>query len=510
MLKKIAIGFLVLLLAGAAALAWVAHNASRLVRERGIKMLEDRFESQVEIQDLRVALFPSVSLEGSWLVLRHHGRTDVPPLIVIKQFRTHESWLVLLGRPWHLQSVQLHGLSIHIPPRTSGAKPQTQPRKGLGIPVQVDELTSDDTELEIIPNDPGKRSHIFAIHRLTMHSVGLGRSAPFQVALTNDTPPGEINAQGQFGPWNRDDPRETPLSASYTFDHADLGVFRGIAGTLSSEGKFGGILEKIEVEGETTVPDFEVRISGHPVLLKTKFSATVDGTNGNTFLHPVIASFGHSSLTCNGEVVKATKGKGREILLNVVASNARLEDLLTLAVKGAKPLMTGWVNLKTRFDLPPGKEEVTEKLRLKGQFGIGHGQFTSEEIRGKIEGLSRRGQGKPDDEDAGSAVTQLAGRFALKEGLITLSGLTFHVTGATVQLDGSYALQDEAMDFHGKLRLDARLSQMTTGFKSFLLKPFDPFFRKHGETELPIKITGTRTRSSFGLDFHRKKSIAQR
>jgi len=66
-------------------------------------------------------------------------------------------------------------------------------------------------------------------------------------------------------------------------------------------------------------------------------------------------------------------------------------------------------------------------------------------------------------------------------------------------------LRDEKLDFHGKLQLDAKLSQVTTGVKSFLLKPFDSFFRKNGVTELPIKITGTREHPSFGLEFHRKK-----
>jgi hypothetical protein len=49
------------------------------------------------------------------------------------------------------------------------------------------------------------------------------------------------------------------------------------------------------------------------------------------------------------------------------------------------------------------------------------------------------------------------------------------------------------------------LSQVTTGLKSFLLKPFDPFFRKNGMTVLPIKVTGTREQPSFGLAFHRRK-----
>jgi len=57
------------------------------------------------------------------------------------------------------------------------------------------------------------------------------------------------------------------------------------------------------------------------------------------------------------------------------------------------------------------------------------------------------------------------------------------------------------MDFHGKLMLDAKLSQTTTGVKSFFLKVADPFFKgKHGGAELPIRITGTKDKPSFGLD----------
>jgi hypothetical protein len=43
-----------------------------------------------------------------------------------------------------------------------------------------------------------------------------------------------------------------------------------------------------------------------------------------------------------------------------------------------------------------------------------------------------------------------------------------------------------------------------TGVKSFFLKAVDPFFRKDGETQIPIKISGTRDKPSFGLDFHHK------
>jgi hypothetical protein len=104
--------------------------------------------------------------------------------------------------------------------------------------------------------------------------------------------------------------------------------------------------------------------------------------------------------------------------------------------------------------------------------------------------------------DAGSDVSQLKGSFGLQDADISFRQLTFAVKGASVQLHGGYALDDEALNFHGHLRLNAKLSQTMTGFKSLMLKPFDSFFRKKGVTELPIKITGTRDKPSFGLDFH--------
>jgi hypothetical protein len=92
----------------------------------------------------------------------------------------------------------------------------------------------------------------------------------------------------------------------------------------------------------------------------------------------------------------------------------------------------------------------------------------------------------------------------LANGVIEFRGLTFSVTGAMVRLDGKYGLKHEDLDFHGKLCMKAKLSQTTTGAKSFLLKAFDPFFRKSGQTELPIKITGQREHPSFGLDLRHK------
>ena len=76
-------------------------------------------------------------------------------------------------------------------------------------------------------------------------------------------------------------------------------------------------------------------------------------------------------------------------------------------------------------------------------------------------------------------------------------------------MTGDYGLDGKEFDFRGKARLDAKVSQMMTGWKSILLKPVDPFFSKDGAgTEVPIQITGTQSEPHIGLDFHHKSEHA--
>lgn len=477
------------------------HLSNPYLRKKVVEMLGEKFHAEVELQDFHVYLFPGVRIEGSGLALRHEGRTDVPPLISISEFSAHAGIMGLLWKPWKIQQVRLKGLVIQIPP--PGERRKQDWSRARNMRVLIQEIASDDAELRLLPKSADKEPHVFAIHHLVMHSVGLDRAASFTAQLTNAVPPGEIDTKGSFGPWSPDDPGQTPLAAEYTFDKADLGVFKGISGILSSQGKFGGVLDKIEVEGTTSTPDFMVRIGGHPVALDTTFSATVDGTNGDTLLHPVTAHLQNTVIVAQGGIVKIPE-KGRTINLDVTVDKGRIEDLLLLAVKADKPLMTGVIKFHTKFELPPEKGDIPDRLNLDGKFDVAHAEFTNSEVAGKIANLSRKGQGQPENEDAGSSISELEGKFVLDNGVITFRGLTFSVTGAVVALNGNYGLDKGDLDFHGKLRMQAKLSQTMTGAKSFLLKAFDPFFRKNGQTELPIKITGTREHPSFGLDLRHK------
>ena len=117
-----------------------------------------------------------------------------------------------------------------------------------------------------------------------------------------------------------------------------------------------------------------------------------------------------------------------------------------------------------------------------------------------------RSQGKPklaNTDLSDEVLAAVGGTFQLSSGVLSFSKLQFTVPGTEVNMTGRYSLDGNQFDFHGKARLEAKLSHMTTGWKAILLKPVDPFFSKHGAgTELPVKITGTKSAPHFGLDFH--------
>jgi len=338
-----------------------------------------------------------------------------------------------------------------------------------------------------------------------MRNVGAAQAMPFEATLTNAVPPGEIKTSGRFGPWMTDNEGATPLDGSFTFARADLSVFEGIRGILSSKGTFGGSLERIEVRGETETPDFTIKVGGHPFALHTKYQSLVDGTNGDTVLQRIDASFLNSSLVAKGTVVdEPGHAKGRPVYLDIDMDRARIEDVMRMAVPTPTPPMTGAMKLATKFFLPPGTSDVSQRLQLDGRFSIDQARFTNYDVQGKIMELSRRGRGQDPDAVKHEVASNFAGRFKLANGAVVLPEVTFGVPGAKVQLAGQYALKQETIDFKGVLLLDAKISETTTGFKSVLLKAVDPLFKREGGgSTIPIKIEGTRSDPKFGLDVRR-------
>ena len=508
-----------------AALAGLLITASLMVRrfepyirQQAMDYLRTGFASEVELTSLRVSM-PDLSslgllltggrgalakVTGEGLVMRHKGRRDLPPMFVIKRFSFDVDLGTVFQTPKLVPILSLENMEIHIPPK--GERPELaisgeqQFRQITGSTVLIGVVEIKDGKLVILPKDREKKPLQFELHRVRLESAGFGVAMKYDAKLSNPRPPGEVNSQGTFGPWVSEEPGNTPLAGRYVLDDADLSVFPAIAGILRSTGDFEGTLDYFNVKGQASVPDFHLRRSGNRVPLETQFEVIVDGTNGNTVLNPVVAKLGNTHLKTSGGVIKNEGEIRRTINLDVSMPRGDMRDILRLAMKGP-PLMEGQIFLAARVQVPPLDQKVREKLVVDGRFQVSRGKFLRPNIQDKIDTLSRRGQGQPQNEEIDEVFSRMNGRFRLDGQMIVFRKLTFEIPGAAVDLTGKYDLAQDALDFHGNLKLTAKVSQTMTGWKRWMLKPVDSIMAKEGAgTYIPIKVQGSSKAPKFGRD----------
>jgi hypothetical protein len=472
--------------------------------------LEERLESDVDLEAFGAHPLPTTTVDGSGLVLRRRSDAERIPFIEIDTFEVRAAPLGLFRTPRRIERVKLTGVNVHVAPSRAGEEKRdadTAPDPAWrSRPALIEELIAERARLEIQSRNPAKPPRIFEIHRIRLTDASLEGPTRFQASVSIPTPPGNVEASGQVGAWARREPGQTQVSGDYVFKDADLGVFKGISGTLSSTGEFAGPLERLGVRGRTATPNFTLTTAGNEVPLTTEFDAVVDGTSGDTILNSVRATLGESEIITSGRVVRARDVKGRLIRVDARLDRARLEDLLRLAVKGPAPPMSGLAKIRARLEIPPGDRNVIDRLRLRGEFQLAKARFNDFDVQKAVATLSRRGRGinaneKPPPGDR--VVSDLGGAFAMADGRIRFSKLTFSVPGARVQLVGDYRLASEELNFAGVLATDASISEMTTGWKSVLARLADFWFRRKGETVIPIKVTGRKSDPQFGVDTRR-------
>ena len=243
--------------------------------------------------------------------------------------------------------VELKGLDVDVPPKTHFThRPSPENAEEHGTPLlrfEVESIDCDGAHLTLETDKPGKLPLEFEIAHIKLNHVRRGRAHAVRRGADQSQAGGNDCDDWRMGPWMVDDPGETPLSGSYRFEHADLGVFKGIAGILQSTGKYEGVLRDLVVDGQTDTPDFRLTNFGTAVPLHTEFHAHVDGTNGDTWLEPVNATLGQSHFTARGQggararrepraMASATPG-GHVIALKVNVNGGRMEDFLRLQAR---------------------------------------------------------------------------------------------------------------------------------------------------------------------------------
>ena len=494
------------------------------LRNTVIATLEKKLDAEVELQEISVRPGPVTSISGGPLVIRHRAHLNKAPLVKLERFETTMTWREMLRRPRRVDTVVLTGLAITIPPSPGPGQPRlpglggskepkppettttiaataaAAPEQPKGPAIVIGRITADDATLTILPREMHKLPRIFGLKQLTIRDVSSDRAMSFATVVENPQPRGRIETSGTFGPWNVASPSQTPLQADYRFLDGDLGTIRGIEGRVQSQGKYSGVLDRIQAEGTTTTADFGLDVGGKPMSLATTFTVVVDGTNGNTYIQPARAMLGKATpITVTGGVVKAEDRRGRTVDLATQIVNGRLEEVLALAIDG-DPVMTGRIDLTGALLIPPGPVKVIEKMTLDGRFTLGRTLFRSPAVQKKLDELSRRAQGRPGDQTVARVVSAFSGRFRMADGVIRFPSLTFSVDGARVELRGAYTVRGQGLNFDGRVRLDAGVSRMVGGKKGWLLRPFDRLFRRNGATEFPIHIRGSVKKPEFGVD----------
>jgi hypothetical protein len=441
----------------------------------------------------------------------HRQRKDLPPLITVQTLIIRGSYNGLLRIHKRVDGVEVKGLHVLIPPPApSGQSPNVMPltTSTSGASITIGGITTDGALLEFMPRQPDQEPFKLYVHQLTLDNVGENGVIPYHAALLNTEPPGEIRSEGKIGPWNEDEPGSTPVTGSYTYEHANLAVFEGISGTLSSQGKFSGALGHIDANGEIDVPDFRVSGSSHTVHLISKFQAVVDGTNGDTYLQNVDSHFQRTTVTSNGSVVGRPGQQGKTVGLEMAVNGGRIEDLLFLFTDEKRPWMTGSINLRAKVQVPPGPPGFLRKLDLAGNCGIGSERFTNPHVQQPVNALTQSAGGenkKQQAEDPETVLSEFRGQVAVKNGVATLSNVSFSAPGTRAQLQGTYNLLDRKVDLHGILYTNGKLSDTTAGFKAMVLKAVGPFLKQKSVTVVPFSITGTSANPSFALDFTGKR-----
>lgn len=465
--------------------------------------LQQQSGSTVEIGSFQRIYFPHPGCIAQNLVFRRSGNST--PLITIRKLTIMGTYHTLMFH--HITMIRAEQTHLRFPPGGQGVGPESTPIE-LGVVhsgITIGKIFADGAEVEFLSDQPGKPSTVYYISKLALHNLAEGEPLLYHASIQLPLPPADVYVQGKLNPVRHGQVGTTEMSGTFDVENMNLGVFRGIAGTLASKGSFEGVLQHLNVQGATNAPDFEVTESGHKVHLVTRYQALVNGMNGDVALKSVTAQFGHTAINVAGDITGQDEGKGKTASLQLYSDGARIEDLLRLFVKDNTPPMTGAILFRAKATLPPENRSFIDKVQLQGDFGISGAKYPHPETQKDIDVLSARAEGKAgqvqdedkkrgnDSYDPGRVLSNVKGHVVLRDAVAHLSNVSFDVPGASARIDGTYKLKTDQIDLKGDMHLDTELSKATTGVKSFLLKVIQPLTaqKKHEGSIVTLKIEGT-------------------
>lgn len=460
-------------------------------------MLESVFASKINIDRYHTTYFPHPGFVAEGITMRRNTAPDLPPIGSADALTMQGNWLDLLLLRKRIHLVEARGLHVVIPPVGSRANHEDFPPGSssdfAGPKTAVETFHLQDATMDIMRDQGGRYS--FPIHDLLIHNLKSGQAISYEVDMQNAKPTGRIQAHGSFGPVTPNNLGGTPLSGDFVFSPVNLGDIGKLHGTMSAQGHFTGRLADIEANVTSHTPDFAVS-RGTPTDVSATAQATINGLNADVVLHTIEARTGRTVVHAGGAIM----GSPKVTNLDIEVTKGRAEDLLRPFLH-KQPPVAGFVWMKSHANVAPGRTGVKflDRLRMDGGFEVPAQRITNFSVEKKLTAFSARAQGagsiereagNPQDA-AADVVSSLAGRATIRHGVLSTDRLTFEVPGAVANLKGTYNFRGGAVHLTGDMKMDADISHATTGFKSALLKPLAPFFKKKkAGAVVPIAVTG--------------------
>ena len=474
-------------------------------------LLEDVLGSQIQIARYKRTYLPNPGFVAMGVTLRRKSAPDQPPLGTADQLVVQGTWLDLFLLRQKVQLVDIKGLHLLIPEPGSKANEEDFPPGSTadfaGPDTVIESLKIHNSLLEVMRPSGGRLS--FPVRELDMRTFAKGRPDEFVVDMDNALPHGRIQSTGSFGPIDVKNLANTPVTGTFRFTSIALHDVGDISGTMDSRGQYKGKLGAIEVSAQTKTPAFSVD-GGKATPIDGQVSATVNGLNGEVLFHQIQAETGKTLLTAVG----AVQGSPKQTNLDIEISEGRAQDVMRPFMERAVPI-TGAVRLKCHVWLAPSGsgQGFLQRLHVDGFFDVPNEIVTDKNKEKSLTDFSKRAQGHDgnDQKDEANtndsdALSSLKGHAIIRDGVATSHALNFDVAGASAVFDGTFNFHTEAVHMTGTMAMHSDFSHITTGFKSWLLKPLNPFMKKKtAGAVVPIAITGTPGKYQVGLDFSHKK-----
>ena len=479
---------------GLSALGVFFANVYWPYRYRNVEpLLENVFASKIKMDHYRRTYFPHPGFVASGLTLRRNNAPDLPPVGSAEELHVQGEWNDLLMLHRSVPLVYVKGLHIVIPPVGSRANQEEFPPGSsmdfAGPTTAVETLQLRDAELDILRTNGGR--YRFPIRDLTIHNLQRGKTITYSVDMENAMPHGRIQSQGSFGPLKPENLGKTALSGRFTFDGVALKDFGGIGGVLSSFGSFQGTIASIEAGARATVPEFAVG-RGRPVTLAGSVRGVVNGLNADVVLEEIEATTGATTVKARGQVVALTKNAPKTTDLDLEVNGGQAKDLLRPFLTGQVPII-GAVSLKSHAHVAPAAKGVSflQRLTMEGALDVPAERLTDRKTEKTLSSFSGRAQGAKTGDAEADVLSSVRGQVRVRDGVVSTERLTFLVPGAEANLNGTFDLKSAGVHMTGDLAMKSDVSHVTTGWKSFLLKPLIPFFKgKNAGAVIPIAITG--------------------